>query len=59
MTFKLNRWKKQPISSSNDETIGEFILIFLNVTFLTMVGYMGYFLYWDQLHANKYVADGS
>ena len=53
MTLKLKRWKRQPEKSSNDETIGQFIMIFLNATFMIMIAYFGYFLYFSHERSYK------
>jgi len=43
--MRLTKWKIQPEQSSNDETIGYFIMVFMNFTFLLNVGAVGYLMF--------------
>ena len=44
--MRLTKMKKQPEEASNDETIGYYIMVFMNLTFLLIVLSIGFFLFY-------------
>lgn len=46
LVMRLTKMKKQPEEASNDETIGYYIMVFMNLTFLLIVLSIGFFLFY-------------
>mmetsp|Transcript_23409 Transcript_23409/g.23044 ORF Transcript_23409/g.23044 Transcript_23409/m.23044 type:complete len:374 (-) Transcript_23409:26-1147(-) len=48
--WRLRKWKVQPEESTNDESLGYFIMAFMNFTFLIQVGTMGFIIFYPMNH---------